>query len=116
MGFFGNMLKDEDYDEDYEDDYEEGGKKKFKGKVVVVSPKSIDESEAICNHLLSGYTVVIKLIDLDSSISQRVIDFTAGACYCIQGNLQKITSQILIAAPKTTDLSGDFLAELGSRY
>ncbi len=115
MGFFGNMLKDEDYD-DFEEDFEEGGKKKFKGRVIVISPKSIDESENICNQLLSGNTVVIKLLDLDSAISQRIIDFTAGACYCIQGNLQKVTSQILIAAPKTTDLTGDFLAELGGKY
>ena len=45
---------------------------------------------------------------------QRIIDFTSGATYSMNGNLQKISSYIFIATPESVELSGDFQDLLGN--
>ena len=44
---------------------------------------------------------------LDMAIGQRIIDFMSGACYAIDGNLQKVSNYIFILTPKNVDISGD---------
>ena len=41
-------------------------------------------------------------------MAQRIIDFTCGATYSMNGNLQKISNYIFIATPASVELSGDF--------
>ena len=41
-------------------------------------------------------------------MAQRIIDFTSGATYSMNGNLQKISNYIFIATPESVELSGDF--------
>ena len=45
---------------------------------------------------------------LDLDLAQRIIDFTSGSCYAINGNLQKISNYIFIITPASVDVSGDF--------
>ena len=40
-------------------------------------------------------------------VAQRVIDYSAGSCYAMRGNLQKITSYIFLVTPPNVDISGD---------
>ena len=44
---------------------------------------------------------------LDMELAQRIIDFTSGSCFAINGNLQKISSFIFIVTPSSVDISGD---------
>ena len=50
---------------------------------------------------------------LTNETAQRIIDFTSGACYSINGNLQKISNYIFIVTPAAVELSGDFQELLG---
>jgi cell division inhibitor SepF len=45
---------------------------------------------------------------LDMDLAQSIMDFTSGACYAINGNMNGISKYILIATPKSVDLSGEF--------
>jgi len=58
--------------------------------------------------LLQNRAVVLNLEGLDVDIAQRIIDFTSGSCYAINGNLQKISNYIFIITPQTVEISGDF--------
>ena len=51
---------------------------------------------------------------IDVELAQRIIDFASGACYSLNGSLQKISSYIFIATPETVELSGDFQEMLGN--
>ena len=56
---------------------------------------------------------MINLEGINMDIAQRIIDFTSGACYSINGNLQKISNYIFIVTPQSVELSGDFQELLG---
>lgn len=77
-------------------------------EVCVIKPVSIDEARTVTETLLQNRAVVLNLEGLDVEIAQRIIDFTSGSCYAINGNLQKISNYIFIITPQTVEISGDF--------
>ena len=77
-------------------------------EVCVIKPASMEDTREIADTLLAGCTVVLNLEGIDVDIAQRIIDFTSGATYSMNGNLQKISSYIFIATPDSVELSGDF--------
>ena len=133
---------DDFYDDDLEDDYEpkkskkaskkddiDNGRKPAKSKVTpirqrkstgmevcVVRPGSVEDARAITDTLLVDRTVILNLEGLDVEIAQRIIDFTSGSCYAINGSLQKVSNYIFIITPSTVDISGDFQDILMGAY
>lgn len=109
--------KDDDY---YDDDIDgdEPAKPRFLSRKVVpmkrsmevsmIKPTSIEDAKEICDYLLAGKAVVLNMEGLHTEVAQRIIDFTSGATYSMNGNLQKISNYIFIATPESVELSGDF--------
>lgn len=77
-------------------------------EVSLVKPTSMDDAKEICDYLLAGKAVVLNMEGIHTETAQRIIDFTSGATYSMNGNLQKISSYIFIATPQSVELSGDF--------
>jgi len=111
--------------ESYDDDYDEPEPQKPRflprntnnNKVVpmrrgmevsLVKPTSLDDAKEICDYLLAGKAVVLNMEGIHMETAQRIIDFTSGATYSMEGNLQKISNYIFIATPQSVELSGDF--------
>ena len=74
----------------------------------MIKPSTVEDGREISDTLLSGRAVILNLEGLQVSIAQRIIDFTSGACYSINGNLQKVSHYIFIITPESVDISGDF--------
>ena len=77
-------------------------------EVTMIKTTSMDDSRDICDYLLSGKAVVLNMEGSHMETAQRIIDFTSGATYSMNGNLQKISNYIFIATPDSVELSGDF--------
>lgn len=85
-------------------------------EVNVIRPSSMEDTREIADTLLDSCTVVLNLEGLDVDIAQRIIDFTCGACYSLNGSLQKISSYIFILTPANVDISGDFQEILSGAF
>ncbi len=83
-------------------------------EVNMIRPTSMDDARDICDMLLSGRAVVINLEGVQVDLAQRIIDFSSGACYSVDGNLQKISSYIFIITPSNIELTGEFQSMSGS--
>ncbi len=127
-GFFGRRDEEDDYYDDEEP--EEPSKPRFLGgrsssnkvvpmkkapnmEVSMIKPTSMEDSKEICDYLLAGKAVVLNMEGLHTEVAQRIIDFSSGATYSMNGNLQKISNYIFIATPESVELSGDFQDLLG---
>ena len=77
-------------------------------EVNMIKPSSMEDARDICDMLLSCRAVVINLEGVQVDLAQRIIDFSSGACYSIDGNLQKISSYIFIITPSNIELTGEF--------
>lgn len=78
-------------------------------EVCIMKPTSFEDSQDICDMLLSGRAAVINLEGFDVEIAQRVMDFVSGAVYALGGKLHQISSYIFIISPDSVDISGDYL-------
>ena len=85
-------------------------------EVCVVKPTSVDDSREITETLLAGRTVILNLEGMDLEIAQRIIDFTSGSAFAIDGNLQKISSYIFLVTPANVDISGDMQDLLNTSF
>ena len=85
-------------------------------EVCVIKPTNVDDSREITETLLSGRTVILNLEGLDLEAAQRIIDFTSGATFAIDGNLQKISNYIFLITPTTVDISGDLQDLLNTSF
>ena len=78
-------------------------------EVCIMKPTSFEDSQLICDMLLSGRATVINLEGFDDKMAQRTMDFVSGCVYAINGRLHRISSCIFIVSPDTVDISGDYL-------
>ncbi len=85
-------------------------------EVCVIKPTAVDDAREITETLLSGRTVILNLEGLDLEIAQRIIDFTSGATFAINGNLQKISNYIFLVTPTNVDISGDLQDLLNTSF
>ena len=85
-------------------------------EVCVIKPTTVDEAREITETLLEGRTVILNLEGLDLEIAQRIIDFTAGASFAIDGNLQKISNYIFLVTPTNVGISGDLQDLLNASF
>lgn len=76
-------------------------------EVVVTNPESFEEATEICQQLKDKKPVVINLEKVEFNTAQRITDFVCGACYALNGNIQRVTNQIYIIAPDNVDFAGD---------
>ncbi len=83
-------------------------------EVCVIRPTSVDDAREITSTLLENKPVILNLEGIDVDIAQRIIDFTSGSCYAIDGNLQKISHYIFIITPSSVDIFGDLQDVLSS--
>ena len=85
-------------------------------EVCVMKPTKFEDSQDICDILLSNRAAVINLEGFDVDLAQRIMDFISGAVYSVNGRLHQISGYIFIVSPESIDISGDYrdvLAQTG---
>lgn len=75
-------------------------------KVVVHEPLSYEEAPIILNDLKTRKTVIVNLEQLENSIKRQIFDFINGGLYAMEGNIQKVTTDIFIFAPSNVEIDG----------
>lgn len=78
-------------------------------EVCIMKPTTFEDSQEICDTLLTGRATVINLEGFDDKLAQRTMDFISGSVYAINGKLHRISNCIFIVSPDTIDISGDYL-------
>jgi len=77
-------------------------------KVCVMKPKTFDDSQDICDVILSNCCAIVTLSDIDLAMGQRIMDFISGSVYSLNGKLYQIYDCIFFIAPGNVDVSGDY--------
>ncbi|NLO40109.1 MAG: cell division protein SepF [Ruminiclostridium sp.] len=84
-------------------------------KVVVVTPQNINDAKEICDHLRANRSIVMNVENIETQIAQRIVDFLSGAVYSLDGNIQKVSSGIFLAAPNSVDILGETKEDLHNK-
>ena|ERR1700722_11666015 len=68
-------------------------------EVSVYSPRSFQDVVEIADALRNRQVVIINLQNADRTLLQRVVDFTSGVTYTIDGKIQKLAEAIYLVVP-----------------
>jgi cell division inhibitor SepF len=68
-------------------------------EVGLFSPRSFADVVEIADALRSRHVVIVNLQNADRSLLQRVVDFTSGVAYTIDGKIQKLAEAIYLVVP-----------------
>lgn len=77
-------------------------------KIFVMEPSVYSEAERIADALLQGEAVIVNFRRMDKAEAKRVIDFTVGVAYAINGDVQKVRDEIFICSPASIQVQGTF--------
>lgn len=84
-------------------------------KVAIKKPTVYDDATEICEALKSRKIVVINTSALEARVAQRLLDFVAGACFALAGELQEIEKGVYILSPSNVEVSNELKSELSSK-
>lgn len=74
-------------------------------KVVVIQPRSLDDSQQIANCLKEKRPVVINFEGVDDQLYRRILDFVSGTTYALDGNVNSISTRVWLFSPKNVNVS-----------
>jgi len=68
-------------------------------EVSVYSPRAFADVTEIADALRNRQVVIVNLQNADRSLLQRVVDFTSGVAYTLDGKIQKLAEAIYLVVP-----------------
>ena len=88
------------------------GKEGIKAEIILRHPMDVSDAAKVCDFIREEKVCVIDLTGVDRSMAQRIADFLGGACYAINGTIQRISKDIFIVVPSGVRISADIKDEL----
>lgn len=76
-------------------------------KVVIMEPKSFDESQSIADQLKNRRPVIVNLESAERNLAKRIVDFVSGTTYALNGSMQKVGNGIFLFVPNNVDIAGE---------
>jgi cell division inhibitor SepF len=114
--FFSIREEDEEY---YDDEPAAGARvvpltnagRRGGTEVSVFSPRSYQDVVEIADSLRNRQVVIVNLQNADRQLLQRVVDFTSGVAYTIDGKIQKLAEAIYLVVPAGVNVNAAGLRE-----
>jgi len=75
------------------------------GSVAVFAPRSFSDVTEIADALRSRQVVIVNVQGADRTLLQRVVDFTSGVAYTIDGRIQKLAEAIYLVVPSGVNVN-----------
>ncbi|NOU95388.1 DUF552 domain-containing protein [Paenibacillus sp. LMG 31456] len=75
-------------------------------RVVLLEPKSYEDTQEIADHLRSRRPVVVNLHLVRPDQATRIVDFLSGTVYALNGSISKIGPNIFLCTPDTVEIHG----------
>lgn len=76
-------------------------------RVVVMEPKSFEESQGIADNLKNRRPVIVNLDNVECDVAKRIVDFCSGTTYALNGSLQKVGTGIYLFVPSNVDIHAE---------
>lgn len=74
-------------------------------KLMLIEPKGFEECPKLVDNLKSKKPLIINLEKIDRETARKIFDFLSGATYALDGNVQRVASNIFVFAPENVDVA-----------
>jgi cell division inhibitor SepF len=84
-------------------------------QVELVVPKSFNDAQLVADKLKADVPVIINLQSADSDLAKRLIDFSSGLTYALDGSMQRVADRVFLLTPAHVTVSAEDKASLMER-
>jgi cell division inhibitor SepF len=84
-------------------------------KVHLVIPRSFNDAQAIADRFKDGVPVILNLQSADPELAKRLIDFSSGLTYALNGGMQRVADKVFLLTPRNVELSAEERARIAER-
>jgi cell division inhibitor SepF len=81
-------------------------------QVHLVIPKSFNDAQQIADQYKDQIPVILNLQGIDTDLSKRLIDFSSGLTYALDGGMQRIADKVFLLTPRNVEVSAEERARL----
>jgi cell division inhibitor SepF len=84
-------------------------------QVHLVVPRSFNDAQQIADKFKDAIPVILNLQGADQELSKRLIDFTSGLTYALDGGMQRVADKVFLLTPRNVEVSAEERARLIER-
>jgi cell division inhibitor SepF len=84
-------------------------------RVYVMEPKGFNDAQEVGDRLKSGQPVILNLQGVDRDLQRRLIDFSSGLAYALNGTMSKAADQVFLLTPSNVEVSEEEKERLQAR-
>jgi len=81
-------------------------------QVHLIVPKNFNDAQQIADRYKDDVPVILNLQQTDPELSKRLIDFSSGLTYALDGGMQRIADKVFLLTPRNVDVSAEERARL----
>jgi cell division inhibitor SepF len=80
-----------------------------------VVPRSFNDAQSIADKFKESVPVIVNLQGTDAELSKRLIDFSSGLTYALNGSMQRVADKVFLLTPRNVEVSAEERARLIDR-
>jgi cell division inhibitor SepF len=84
-------------------------------RVHLVMPRGFNDAQQIADKFKEGVPVILNLQSTDQDLSKRLIDFTSGLTYALNGGMQRVADKVFLLTPRNVEVSAEERARMLER-
>ncbi|MBV9046989.1 MAG: cell division protein SepF [Solirubrobacterales bacterium] len=81
-------------------------------RVHFVAPKNFNDVQDVADKFKDSIPVILNLQGTDTDLSKRLIDFSSGLTYALDGGMQRIADKVFLLTPANVEVSAEERARL----
>ena len=74
-------------------------------RVHVMEPMGFNDAQEVGDRLKAGQPVILNLQGVDRDLLRRLIDFSSGLAYALNGTMSKAAEQVFLLTPSNVEVS-----------
>ncbi|HEY9581919.1 MAG TPA: cell division protein SepF [Savagea sp.] len=76
-------------------------------EVFLTEPRVYAEAQEIADQLLQKKAVIVNLQRIDREQALRIVDFLSGTVYSLNGDIQRVGTDIFLCTPENVEVGGE---------
>jgi cell division inhibitor SepF len=84
-------------------------------QVHLVVPKIFNDAQQVADKLKADVPVIINLQSAEADLAKRLIDFSSGLTYALDGSMQRVADKVFLLTPESVTVSAEEKARLMER-
>jgi cell division inhibitor SepF len=81
-------------------------------RVHFVAPKSFNDVQDVADKFKDHIPVILNLQGTETDLAKRLIDFSSGLTYALDGGMQRIADKVFLLTPRNVEVSAEERARL----